>query len=94
MLTVSDACWQGPTGHDAVLQDQATMPVDCRYLQDLTCGKFHCRYGHVAVPLHDSSTLALYGGGDADEDRYEADLALLDTRTWRWTTPLMQVIMA
>lgn len=50
-----------------------------------------CRYGHAAVPLHDDSTLVLCGGGDADEDRYEADLAVLDTRTWRWTQAAMQV---
>jgi hypothetical protein len=50
-----------------------------------------CRYGHGAMPLHDECSLVLYGGGDADEDRYEADLAVLDTRTWRWTKPAMQV---
>ena len=43
------------------------------------------------MPLHDDSTLVLCGGGDADEDRYEADLAVLDTRTWRWTQAAMQV---
>jgi hypothetical protein len=51
-------------------------------------------YGHAAVPLHDGRTLVLCGGGDADEDRYESDLAVLDTRTWRWTKPAMQVHVA
>lgn len=49
------------------------------------------RYGHAAAPLGDGLELVVCGGGDAEEGRFEADLAVLDTRTWRWSRPITQV---
>ena len=49
------------------------------------------RSGHAAVALPDGRHLALFGGGDADKDLFFANVAILDTLTWRWSTPKLQV---
>ena len=49
------------------------------------------RSGHAAVALPDGRHLALFGGGDADKDLFYANLAILDTLTWRWSAPKLQV---
>lgn len=48
------------------------------------------RYGHAAASLGNRHELVVYGGGDAEEGRFESDLAVLDTRTWRWSRPVIQ----
>jgi len=49
------------------------------------------RSGHAAVALPDGRHLALFGGGDSDKDLFYANVAILDTLTWRWSTPKLQV---
>ena len=49
------------------------------------------RSGHAAVALPDERHLALFGGGDADKDLFYANVAILDTLTWRWSVPKLQV---
>ncbi len=49
------------------------------------------RSGHAAVALPDGRHLALFGGGDSDKDLFYANVAILDTMTWRWSTPKLQV---
>lgn len=49
------------------------------------------RSGHTAVALPDGRHLALFGGGDSDKDLFYANVAILDTLTWRWSTPKLQV---
>ncbi len=50
------------------------------------------RSGHTAVALPDGRHLALFGGGDADKDLFYSSVSVLDTATWRWSTPKIQVI--
>lgn len=49
------------------------------------------RYGHAAVALPDDRHVATFGGGDADDDMFFSSITLLDTLTWRWSTPKVQV---
>lgn len=49
------------------------------------------RSGHTAVALPDGRHLALFGGGDADRDLFYSSVSVLDTATWRWSTPKIQV---
>ena len=49
------------------------------------------RSGHTAVALPDGRHLALFGGGDSDKDLFYANVAVLDTLTWQWSTPKLQV---
>ena len=49
------------------------------------------RYGHAAVALPDGRHLATFGGCDKAKSMYFSSIALLDTLTWRWTTPKIQV---
>ena len=49
------------------------------------------RYGHAAVALPDGRHLATFGGCDEAEIMFFSSIALLDTLTWRWTTPKVQV---
>lgn len=44
------------------------------------------RHGHAAAAL-DEHSLLLCGGGDAEAGHFAADVAVLDTRTWRWSRP-------
>ncbi|BDA42375.1 probable acyl-CoA-binding domain-containing protein 5 at C-terminar half [Coccomyxa sp. Obi] len=48
------------------------------------------RSGHTAVALPDGRHLALFGGGDADRDLFYSSVSVLDTATWRWSTPKIQ----
>ena len=49
------------------------------------------RFGHCAVALPDDRHLATFGGCDQRHDMYFSSIALLDTLTWRWSTPKIQV---
>ena len=49
------------------------------------------RFGHCAVALPDNRHLATFGGCDQREDMFFSSVALLDTLTWRWNTPKIQV---
>lgn len=49
------------------------------------------RYGHAAVALPDDRHVATFGGGDQSDDMFFSSIALLDTLTWRWSTPKVQV---
>ena len=49
------------------------------------------RSGHTAVALPDGRHLALFGGGDSDKDLFYANVAVLDTLSWQWSTPKLQV---
>jgi len=49
------------------------------------------RYGHCAVALSDDRYLVTFGGGDQRHDMFFSSVALLDTLTWRWSTPKIQV---
>lgn len=44
------------------------------------------RYGHAAAAL-EGHALLLCAGGDAEAGRFRSDVAVLDTRTWRWSAP-------
>lgn len=48
------------------------------------------RYGHAAVALPDGRHLATFGGCDQADHMFFSSIALLDTLTWRWTTPKIQ----
>lgn len=48
------------------------------------------RYGHAAVALPDGRHLATFGGCDQADHMFFSSIALLDTVTWRWTTPKIQ----
>ena len=50
------------------------------------------RFGHCAVALPDDRHLATFGGCDQREDMFFSSVALLDTLTWRWNTPKIQVV--
>lgn len=50
------------------------------------------RSGHTAVALPDGRHLAVFGGGDADKDLFFSSVSILDTATWRWSTPKIQAI--
>ena len=49
------------------------------------------RYGHAAVALPDGRHLATFGGCDKAEHLFFSSIAVLDTLTWRWVTPKIQV---
>ncbi len=49
------------------------------------------RSGHSAVALPDGRHLLLFGGGDLKRDLFHSGCVLLDTHTWRWRTPRIQV---
>ena len=49
------------------------------------------RYGHCALALPDDRHLATFGGCDARQDMFFSSVAMLDTLTWRWSTPKTQV---
>ena len=49
------------------------------------------RSGHSAVALPDGRHLLLFGGGDLKRDLFHSGCALLDTHTWRWRSPRIQV---
>jgi hypothetical protein len=49
------------------------------------------RYGHCALALPDDRHLATFGGCDSRQDMFFSSVALLDTLTWRWSTPKIQV---
>lgn len=51
------------------------------------------RYGHAAIGLPDDRHVATFGGSDATDDMFFSSIALLDTLTWRWSTPKVQVDM-
>ena len=48
------------------------------------------RSGHSAAALADGRHVLLFGGGDAGRDSFFSTAALLDTHTWRWSTPKFQ----
>lgn len=52
------------------------------------------RSGHTAVALPDGRHLAVFGGGDANRDIFYSSVSILDTVTWRWSTPKIQVRLA
>lgn len=47
------------------------------------------RYGHTAAVCGKHSVVVV-GGGDAQEERFSADIAVLDMLTWQWHTPCLQ----
>ena len=49
------------------------------------------RGGHVAIALGDQRHLLVYGGGNFNAGAFHSNLALLDTQTWSWTTPSVEV---
>jgi hypothetical protein len=49
------------------------------------------RSGHTAVALPDGRHLVLFGGGDADKDLFYSGVSVLDTATWTWSSPRIQV---
>ena len=52
------------------------------------------RYGHTTLALPDDRHLATFGGCDSRQDMFFSNVALLDTLTWRWSTPKIQVSFA
>ena len=46
---------------------------------------------HSAVALPDGRHILVFGGGDSDAEVFFSSLALLDTQTWRWSSPKLQV---
>ncbi|KAL0051175.1 hypothetical protein WJX82_003103 [Trebouxia sp. C0006] len=48
------------------------------------------RYGHTTLALPDDRHLATFGGCDSRQDMFFSNVALLDTLTWRWSTPKIQ----
>ncbi|KAL0026102.1 hypothetical protein WJX79_010636 [Trebouxia sp. C0005] len=48
------------------------------------------RYGHTTLALPDDRHLATFGGCDSRQDMFFSSVALLDTLTWRWSTPKIQ----
>lgn len=52
------------------------------------------RSGHTAVALPDGRHLALFGGGDADKDLFYSGVSVLDTATWTWSSPRIQVLLS
>lgn len=54
----------------------------------------HCepRRWCEALPWHLLlCSVALFGGGDAEEGRFTTDVAVLDTLTWQWSDASLQV---
>ena len=49
------------------------------------------RGGHTAVALGDERHLLVFGGGNFNAGAYYSGIALLDTHTWRWITPCVEV---
>ena len=43
------------------------------------------------MALEDGRHLLVFGGGNIDNGAYHSGLALLDTATWRWSTPSVEV---
>ena len=46
---------------------------------------------HSAVALPDGRHILVFGGGDSDAEVFFSSVALLDTQTWRWSSPKLQV---
>lgn len=49
------------------------------------------RYGHSAG-ICGQHSVVVFGGGDAEEERFTADVAILDTLTWQWSDASLQGI--
>ncbi|KAK9816715.1 hypothetical protein WJX72_004117 [[Myrmecia] bisecta] len=48
------------------------------------------RSGHSAIALPDGRHLLTYGGWAGESEVCYSDVAILDTQTWRWTTPRVE----
>ena len=46
---------------------------------------------HSAVALPDGRHILVFGGGDSNAEVFFSSVALLDTQTWRWSSPKLQV---
>ncbi len=46
---------------------------------------------HSAVALPDGRHILVFGGGDSNAEIFFSSVALLDTQTWRWSSPKLQV---
>lgn len=49
------------------------------------------RTGHSAAALPGDRHLVVFGGGIPHDDIYYSTVSVLDTYTWTWATPLLQV---
>ena len=42
--------------------------------------------------VQDGRHLLVFGGGSVEIGNFHSNIAVLDTQTWRWTTPPIQVV--
>lgn len=49
------------------------------------------RSGHSAVALPGGRFLLVFGGGIPENDTFYSTVAVLDTHSWTWFTPLLEV---
>ena len=47
--------------------------------------------GHTASALPDGRHLLVFGGGSVTDNTFTSAVTLLDTHTWRWFAPGLQV---